>query len=73
MFQAFQTTMNRVKKIIAILLLLAGAAHAQFSQPWLIDARHIETDTLLWGLNGSQHGPPINRISISVDLYVLFY
>ncbi|OJV15447.1 MAG: hypothetical protein BGO21_31130 [Dyadobacter sp. 50-39] len=43
--------MNRMKKIIAILLLLAGGASAQFQQPWLIDARHIKVDTLLWDLN----------------------
>jgi hypothetical protein len=46
-------TMNRVKKIIAILLLLAVGAHAQFKQPWLIDARHIKVDSLLWDLNVS--------------------
>ena len=46
-----------MKKIIAILLLVSSGAQAQFKQPWLIDARHIKVDTLLWDLKKLSSAP----------------
>lgn len=66
-------TMNRVKKIIAILLLLAGGASAQFQQPWLIDARHIKVDTLLWDLNELSQAPQSRWLDDTSTVRSLLY
>jgi hypothetical protein len=66
-------TMNRVKKIIAILLLLAGGANAQFKQPWLIDARHIKADTLLWDLNELSKAPQSRWLDTTGAVRSLLY
>lgn len=73
MFQALKTTMNRVKKIIAILLLLAGGVHAQFKQPWLIDGRHIKVDTLLWDLNELSKAPQSRWLDDTSTVRSLLY
>lgn len=65
--------MNRVKKIIAILLLLGGGAHAQVKQPWLIDSRHIKVDSLLWDLNELSKGPQFRWLDSTGAVRSLLY
>lgn len=65
--------MNRVKKIVAILLLLASSVSAQFKQPWLIDARHIKVDTLLWDLNQLSKAPQFRWLDSTGSVRSLLY
>lgn len=62
-----------MKKIIVILLLMAGYASAQFKQPWLIDARHVKTDSLLWDLNELSKAPRYRWLDSTGSIRSMFY
>ncbi|WP_169409416.1 alpha/beta hydrolase family protein [Dyadobacter beijingensis] len=62
-----------MKKIIAILLLLASAAHAQFSRPWLIDTKNIRTDSLLWDLKELSSAPQFRWVDQAGPVRSLLY
>jgi dienelactone hydrolase len=65
--------MNRVKKIIAILLLLTYTASAQFKQPWLIDTKDIPVDSLLWDLKDLSKAPQFRWMDESGPVRSLLY
>ncbi|MCF0070990.1 alpha/beta fold hydrolase [Dyadobacter sp. CY261] len=62
-----------MKKIIAILLLLAPAAHAQYSQPWLIDTKDLCADSLLWDLKDLSNAPQFRWLDNAGPVRSLLY